>query len=146
MEEKEIRQKAIDFLASREHSFYELQQKLQARGANSDSIDDVLNGLKQKGWQSDIRFTEQYIQSRLRRGFGPLRITGELHQRGVDDRIVKQGLEQAEIDWVVYIRAVRNKKFGSTLPTNWDDKAKQMRYLQQRGFTHEQINKELKTD
>jgi len=40
---------------------------------------------------------------------------------------------------------VRCKRFGEQSPTDIKDRAKQQRFLQSRGFTHEQITESFKT-
>ena len=50
---------ALDLLARREHSGFELKQKLCVKNFASDEIAAVLEILKQKGFQSDERFAER---------------------------------------------------------------------------------------
>lgn len=45
-----------------------------------------------------------------------------------------------EDDWRSRIKRVRDKKFGDQPPESAQEKAKQWRFLQYRGFTSEQIN------
>ena len=73
----------MDLLARREHSEQELQQKLQARGYGPEAVGEVLVGLKTAGMQDDVRYTEAYIRSRVAKGYGPVRISRELYERGI---------------------------------------------------------------
>ena len=88
---------------------------------------------------SDQRFTECYIRSRANKGYGPYRISMELRERRVDERIVNELLYQ---DWDWYERAVevRRKRFGIEPITDLKTQVKQQRFLQYRGFSSEQIN------
>ena len=43
-------------------------------------------------------------------------------------------------------REVREKKFGTAMPADFKERNRQMRFLQQRGFTHEQIYSVFKDD
>src|SRR5690606_2652334 len=78
------RETAIGLLARREHSRRELKRKLGAKGHPSDLIDQVLEQLAREGLQSDQRFAEAYLHSRIQKGYGPVRLLHELAERGVD--------------------------------------------------------------
>ena len=134
---------AMDLLARREHSRQELFFKLKKRGFDDQEILEELNKLKTNNWQDDERFTEMYIQARTRRGYGPCRIRMELEEKGVATDIIQSYLDD---EWIELAKQVRCKRFGGELPKQYNEKAKQMRFLQYRGFTVEQINKALKND
>ena len=80
---------------------------------------------------------------REKRGFGPIRIGQELQERGVDDEVVAKYLLVNEEKWFLLSENTRIKKFGKILPEDFESKAKQMRFLQYRGFTVEQINRSV---
>ncbi|MBN2689768.1 MAG: regulatory protein RecX [Gammaproteobacteria bacterium] len=134
---KTIKQKAIDLLARREHSRLELERKLLAKDFNLQEVSVVLDDLIAQNLQSDERFAESYIHSRSNKGFGPLKIAEELKQRGVNQTIYQQFLD--EQDWHQLACQVRIKKFGKSLPSDFVLRAKQMNFLQYRGFAGEQI-------
>ncbi|ABA57437.1 Regulatory protein RecX [Nitrosococcus oceani ATCC 19707] len=138
----EARNLLLGMLARREYSCWELQRKLTARGYSSSLIEKVLRELWQDNLQSDQRFAESYSRSRAERGFGPRRIAAELKQRGVSAVLITESLTQ-ERDWDSQVMKARNKRFGQALPTNPKERARQMRFLQYRGFTQEQINHAL---
>ncbi len=70
----EARHHAVRLLVNREHSYYELYQKLIQKGHENDSITSALNDLVSNGMLSDKRFTEMFITSRVNRGSGPNKI------------------------------------------------------------------------
>ena len=111
------RNKALDLLARREHSVAELRAKLVAREFDADAIDATIDVLVQDGLVSDDRFTAAFIAYRVRKGQGPIRIRGELKQRGVTGELIAEHLEQADVDWNQLARSVRDKKYGSTRST-----------------------------
>ena len=134
----------MDLLARREHSEQELQRKLLARGYTPETIAEALAGLKAAGQQNDARFAEAYVRNRVAKGYGPVRITRELYERGVSEVLVTQVLDELEMDWEEQARAVRQKKFGSQAPADIKDQARQSRFLQYRGFTYQQIGNAFK--
>ena len=135
----EARKKAMDYLARREHGRVELRKKLIKFGFDADISDDAIERLVDDGLQSDQRFTEAFIQSRINQGKGPTRIRADLSQRGVSDSVIEDGLYEAAQDWRALARDVRVKKFGAQQPKDFKEKARQMRFLQYRGFEHDQI-------
>jgi regulatory protein len=129
----------MNLLARREHSQQELQRKLLSKGFESTDIKPVLARLAEQGLLSDARFTEAFINSRLKRGSGPIRIAMELQERGIGDDLVSAYLDERDVQWTQSAVAVRTKRFGPSLPNDFKERVRQMRFLQYRGFTLQQI-------
>ena len=125
----------------REHSRRELAAKLASRGFDPAAIATAIDALAAAGLQSDARFAEQFVYARLQRGSGPLKIRAELRERGLADDQIGAALDALEADWLERMRAVREKKFGPGLPGDFRERARQVRFLQQRGFSGEQIGR-----
>jgi regulatory protein len=136
------RRQALDLLARREHSRRELERKLAARGFAADLIGSTLDELEASGSLATARFAESFVRSRAARGKGPVKIRAELAERGVagDDA---GALRDPEVDWVAAARAARAKRFGSDPPHDYQERARQARFLQQRGFNSAQISAAL---
>jgi len=109
------------------------------RGYAGDIVEATLADLVAQGLLSNSRYVESYIESRVQRGHGPLKIRAELRERGVDDGFIDAGLEAYATRWPELLEQVRVKKFGPTRPADFMERSRQMRFLQQRGFTGEQI-------
>jgi regulatory protein len=131
--------RAVSLLANREHSALELSRKLQNAGFDTDEVEKTLHDLQQANLQSDERFAENYLRSRANKGYGELRIRNELKERGVASELISECLYKAEIDWFSLAVEVRCKRFGESNPEDYKERAKQQRFLQYRGFSHEQI-------
>jgi len=136
-----VRHAALDLLALREHSRRELARKLDSRGYAAAAIEAALDALAGEGLQSEVRFAEQFVHTRMRRGSGPQKIRAELRERGVADDLVADALAAPDDSWLELMRAVREKKFGAGLPGDYRERARQMRFLQQRGFSSDQIGR-----
>jgi regulatory protein len=141
-----IRQRAIKLLASREHSRLQLQRKLGERGFATDAVAAVLDQLAAEGLQSDERFAESFVRSRIERGHGPIRIAAELREHGVDESLISDYLDFSDPLWQEQVETVRSRRFGGTPPDDYQTRAKQARFLQYRGFTSEQIRRVLNQD
>lgn len=141
-----IQEIAMGLLSRREHSRYELQQKLKQRGFEDVDIQDTLDQFCQKDWQSDERFAGSYVAMRTRRGYGPLRIRQELQARQVDDALIAQHLPHDDAYWTEQAAQVRAKKFGKAMPSDFALCAKQKRFLYQRGFSGYQAQQVFRGD
>jgi regulatory protein len=135
------KRRALDLLARREHSRRELERKLAARGFDVATVASTLDELEATGALASARFTESFIRSRVARGQGPLRIRAELAQRGIDEEQAARLLRESGVDWVESARAARRKRFGAAWPADYGERARQARFLQQRGFDSGQIGR-----
>lgn len=140
---KDIRLAAMNLLARREHSQQELHDKLLNKGFDADAVQSVLSTLSREGLLSDERFTEAFINSRLQRGSGPMKIVMELQQRGIGHELISCYLDERDTKWTQRAVEVRVKRFGPSLPRDFKERARQMRFLQYRGFTMSQIQKAI---
>jgi|TARA_B110000211_G_scaffold229525_1_gene287416 regulatory protein len=129
----------MDLLARREHSAHELRQKLEKREFDSDEIELALGVLQKNNLQSDTRFTESYVNHRINAGLGPVKIAHELRQRGVDSVLVDEHMSTLPNDWNELLERQRIKKYGYEIPTDYAQKIKQARFLQNRGFSPESV-------
>jgi len=134
-----IRNKAMDLLARREHSEYELRQKLKSRDYDVEAIDAVLQGLKQNKLLSDTRFAEAYVNHRFNAGVGPVKIRYELRQKGITEVLADEFLEPLSDRWDQLMEQQRIRKYGETIPADYADRMKQARFLQNRGFSPESV-------
>jgi regulatory protein len=136
---KAARKKAMDFLARREYGQEELVAKLVGGGFEPDIARAAVERLAGEGLQDDRRFAAGLVQSRIGQGKGPVRIRQELEQRGIDAGLIEAALAESGEDWTGLARRVRRRRFGTALPPDFPAKARQMRFLQYRGFTAEQV-------
>ncbi|MFQ5983038.1 MAG: regulatory protein RecX [Woeseiaceae bacterium] len=135
----EARKKAMDYLARREYGRLELQAKLESIGFGTETARAAVDRLACEGLQCDRRFIENFIQSRIDQGKGPVRIRLELEERQLQPGLVDEVLAEHGEDWVSMAREIREKKFGPELPLEFEQKARQMRFLQYRGFESGQV-------
>ena len=137
-----LRNRALALLARREHTRTELQRKLAAQAEDPQALIDLLDALTQRGWLSDARFDAALVHDKQAK-FGTTRLAYELRERGVEESIIREqldGLKQSELDRA---RQVWQTKFG-ILPEDAKARAKQMRFLQSRGFSLDVIGKILR--
>ncbi|MBI2287260.1 MAG: recombination regulator RecX [Nitrosomonadales bacterium] len=153
--ELSLRARALQYLARREYSCAELRGKLLPHvqigedfGQSFDSsgsvdLDALLDDLTTRGWLSDARAATQLLHAKRRR-FGTQRIMHELRQKGIAEELIEAALPALKESELEAARDVWQRKFG-TLPQDAREKAKQMRFLQSRGFGFEVIFQVLRT-
>jgi len=132
----------MDLLARREHSRLELYQKLKKKQFEPSIINAELDKLSNEDLQSDERFAEAFLRSRIEKGKGPNIILSELLQRGVDELLASNILDSiTEGQWCEMAFQTMNKKLGNESELDYDKQLKLMKFLNYRGFTRSQIEK-----
>ena len=144
-----LRRAAMDFLARREHSLYELKTKLIRKfpDLSPKLVLAVLSRLTIEGLQSDERYTESRIRYRLERGFGYHHIRNDLISKGVDAYVVDQMLHPDDDRWLHKARELIEKKLSPSadaphrvLAFAGPEHKKLARFLEARGFSQRDIS------
>lgn len=96
-------------------------------------VDQLLLDFKQRGWLSEQRFTEQVVHARQQK-FGSMRIAHELKQKGVEETLIAEAMQQVKQDEFRHALQIYRKKFAQP-PASREEWAKQARFMQGRGFS-----------
>jgi len=134
-----LRERALRLLARREHSRVELERKLAQTGFGHDDIAPLLDAFEAKNWLSDRRFAESYVADHRAKA-GSIKLAYELRQRGVSDVVIEGVLTANRDSELERAREVWQKKFDSA-PSDAAEKARHVRFMQNRGFTSEVIQR-----
>lgn len=138
-----LRARALRLLASREHSRLELQRKLAPHAQDPEELARLLDELTRRSWLSEQRLAEQVIHSR-RGKFGSRRIRQELLDRGVAEELIADALPLLKESDFEAARDVWRRKFGAP-PRSRNERARQVRFMQGRGFALDTILKVIKS-
>jgi regulatory protein len=136
----------LDLLARREYAARELEAKLEQRGFAAEDVRAVTAQLTAENLLSDARCAEAAVRAGVARGRGPLRLHMALQRRGIDEALIDQALEEAQVDWSALATEARRKRFGEGMPGDFKEKARQTRFLRYRGFTGNQVRHALEED
>lgn len=128
-------ERALRWLARREYARSQLREKLIRLGGHPERIESVLDHLSAIGAQSDRRFTEEYVRSKVGRGFGPLKIGHALEAHGIAHELIVAELGRPDAAWIPVAERVRARHFGMDRPVDAATRERQSRFLLQRGFT-----------
>ncbi|MEQ4924344.1 regulatory protein RecX [Proteus hauseri] len=147
---EELYQYAVFMLSRRDYGAVELKRRLARRIRESDRaketvtdeehLPQVIEHLLENQYLDDNRTVYTFFRSYLNKSYGPLRIRQELRAKGFPGEIIDRVLEETDTDWYELCKEVKERKFSTDKPKDFKEKAKQIRYLQYRGFTSEYIN------
>jgi regulatory protein len=134
-------------LARREHSRFELTNKLERIGGDLDELPGLLDEFEAKNWLSDRRFAQSYVADHRARE-GAIKLAHALRQRGVAESLIDEALESLNERGdgeLKRAREVWRKKYGVE-PGTAQERARQMRFLLGRGFSMETIRHVFRQD
>ena len=134
-----LKAKAIYFLSKRDHAYLELFNKLKKYSSDEVYINNVLHELVAKGYLSEERFIENYLSSKIKK-YGVLRIRQVLNKKTGNLELVNKILQTSVIDEVVIAKKIFRKKFDK-VSVDVLQKAKQVRFLTNKGFSYSTIRK-----
>ena len=132
-----LKARALRCLSMREHSRLELARKLQRYASEGDDVNALLDWLENGKFLSQSRFAESLIHRRAAR-FGNNRIVLELQSHGIQGEALSGIKTALQSDEAARAHEVWLGKFGE-LAADAAGRAKQMRFLMQRGFSHRAI-------
>lgn len=135
-EHNRARMSAMNMLARREQSQKELENKLSVR-FDPGVVRDVIKELQNEGLQSDERFVESFVASKVRNGQGPIKISYELRNKGVNSDLVAGQLEIYGEDWLELAKEILHRKFGEEPPVDHKERQKRQRFVASRGFPND---------
>lgn len=136
---EKLRGIAFAMLARREHSQTEMRKKLIDFGAEQADVDALL---AERNYQSDERMSGVLLRESLRKGQGMRRLQHNLKKHNISAEMLED--ELAEVDWLAEAVRLRCKRFGEDVPTEQKQKARQLRFLQYRGFDADLCYKAVK--
>lgn len=132
---------ALGLLTRREHSAYELTQKLARKEYSKSEIQAAIAKCQDLELQSDKRFAESLLRLRIRQGYGPQKIRQDLQNVQIERDLIDSLFEQEKENWIKYATDAWEKKFKSSNHQTYADIQKQKQFLFYRGFSMETISK-----
>ena len=129
-----VRASAIRMLARREYGRAELTQRLVRRGAPADEVEGVLNEMQQLGLLSDARYAHSLVTQMSGR-YSRRTIEHTMKSQSVEAEAVADVIpELTAIDDATDALALLTRRFADP-PANDREKARQVRFLQSRGYS-----------
>ena len=138
---------AINSLARRAYSVYEMRTYLERRAEDKDVVKGVLERLKERDYLDDARYARQFVRLHIElRKQGPFRIARDLRTRGVPDRHIEAALADvsSESNEGALVRSRLERRIKSLRgPLDERRIASLYRSLLRAGFSADTIRREL---
>ena len=84
---------AMRSLSMRSHSAFELGRKLRTKGVDAQTVDRVIERLKEIDLIDDVRFAREYVEfGFLRKSWGIKKVRAGLMEKGIDREIINEVL------------------------------------------------------
>lgn len=126
--------KAEAYCARSEHCAADVRRKWYEWGAPSDLFDQIEESLYRNDFLNDARFCSAYVHDKVAyQGWGRMKIQAGLRALDLPERAITKALE--EIDEAAYTKNLR----ALIAQRKADSEDKRLRFLLQRGFTHDEI-------
>jgi regulatory protein len=135
--QRSLMDRAVDLLSRREYSRRELASRLRPHAASAEELEQVLDSLSERNWQSDLRFAEQFARVKGEK-YGTLRLRHAMREKGLDNALIEDALSSH--DDLALARDIWRRKFG-TPPDSPQERTRQVRFLAGRGFSLDIIRK-----
>jgi regulatory protein len=139
-----LKLRALRLLARREYSRPELEERLAIKGASRAEIGPLLDELEALGYLSNDRYARSVVAQKAGQ-FSRRSIAATLKAKGVGGDAVAAAMAEVDIDDAVALEVLWRRRFGS-VPRNEREKARQVRFLQTRGFALSAILKLLRNE
>lgn len=139
---------SLMYLGRRDHSSFEIKQKLKKKGFNEDIIESVLAELSDKDFLNDLNFSIKFIseKSEVNR-WGRKKIEAELYKKGIQLKTTQQILnsfyDNLSQDQICLDLVIKRKRHFLREEDPYKRKMKIFNYLAGRGFTSSDIKKAM---
>ena len=139
---KTLHAQAVGLLARREYARAELEQKLLGKGWEKSEIRAALDELAAQGYLSDARYALALVAQKTGR-YSRRGIATRLKMKGVGAREIEAALAESNLDDDTALTTLWQHRYGRA-PADEREKARQVRFLQSRGFALSAILKLLR--
>jgi regulatory protein len=136
--------RAIDLLARRARSEWELHDYLKRKDYEEDIITKILNKLSEQGYVNDESFARTWVENRrLLKATSKRRLRMELQQKHINSDVISLVLEEDETDERAVLRDLMAKK---RTQSRYLDPQKLIAYCMRQGFNYDDIKSVLSED
>lgn len=131
---------ALGRLGRRELSIKGITERIYRRFPEADPDDVVitLEWLQEQNYLNDERFGGVLFRYCLNRGQGRIRIRQALQKEGLSAELIERIFDEADVDWFTHAFETHQRRFVNKPIIDDREKARQLRFLQYRGFTAEE--------
>jgi len=130
---------ALNYLSYSDRFSKEVSQRLKREGFTKEEIDSTIEKLKNYGYVNDQKTAEEFIRSKISKGWGPERIKIELMRREIPEEEAENLVKSifSEIDEREIIFKLAEKFLRKRKGENIKEKLKG--FLFRKGFSYDKI-------
>lgn len=145
---EDVRSYAIYLLDRRDYTEKRLREKLGERFRRDTQYNDtVMRDMIEARHVDDMRFVEVYINGLLNQKMGMVKIRQKLITKGFNAEAIEFGIAQAqEKDYLADAIALKQRKYGNKVFTDYKEKQKATAFLARKGFDMGTISKAFDAD
>lgn len=143
-----IREACFRYLSGRDHSSFELRQKVEKKGYRESDIELVIENLSENGYLNDEKFALKFVEEKTELNqWGPKKIRSHLYKKGIGrqiiDKVLTQKTDDLQLQQICVDLVMKRKRHFLREDDDFKRKQKIYRYLAGRGFSGSVINKAL---
>lgn len=127
-----LRRYCFWLLARRDYGKEELLTKLKNYALDPDEALKLAEEMERKKYVDDKRVGNSIVRNEVSKGCGPRKIQMVLKNKKIQVDGLAEDLK--ELDWFQIAYDLKVRKFGEAVATDQKEKARQIRFLQYRGF------------
>ena len=133
------------YCAYQDRTQQQVRDKLYDLGLRSDVVEEVIAALVTDGFINEERYAKSFAGGKFRiKKWGRLKIEHQLRLKGLTDYCVQAGMKEIEDDdYLLTLEELATKKFNSLNGTDAVRKEKTKRFLANKGYEYDLINKTL---
>ncbi len=129
--------RALDLLARRARSEWELRDYLKRKDYDQETAEIILAKLAAGGYVDDYAFAKSWVENRrLLKSTSRRRLWQELKQKRIADEIISQVLDEDETDEVEVLKELIAKK---RTQSRYQDDEKLLAYLMRQGYRYDDV-------
>ncbi len=132
---------ALTLLDYRERSQWEIKERMRQKRYTPEIIQQVIDYLKEHNFLNDRRFSEEWINSGIKKGFARKRICYELGRKGIPEDLIQEavGKSFSKIDETEIALRLVQKRYKTL--KNKRDFQRISGFLRRRGHSFSIINR-----
>lgn len=143
-----IREACFRYLSGRDHSTFELKQKVEKKGYKTSDIERVIQNLANSGYMDDETFATKFVEEKTELNqWGPKKIKSHLYKKGIDrkiiDKILTKKTDDLQLQQICVDLVLKRKRHFLREDDEFKRKQKIYRYLAGRGFSGSVIKKSI---
>lgn len=135
---------ALHYIGYKMRTEQEVKKKLEDKQYAEEVTERVIEFLKKYHYVDDFNYAQKYIKQSIRlKPKGKLALKMELRQKGVQENIIVQVLEQAQLNELDCMIQLIEKKGGILALSDTKKKQKIISFLQRRGYSYDKIKEAI---